>query len=344
MRVLVVTNHYPTLRRPGHGAFLADQVDSLRRIGLQVDVFFFDPKRTRVNYALRFPRMLRLVRSGSYDVMHSHHTYTTLLADLGRSLARRRIPIVFTNHEGEITDTQRSTRTWHPTSRLRHSLAVKRLAVRRADFVIHVARRTAEGLAVESPFDIIPCGVDLNLFTPLDRRACRAQLGISEDAVVLFFPAGPKAEGKRFPLAKAVYELLRTRMPGTILLTAGGIPHRSMPVYYNAADVVLQASFYEASPTVVKEALACEVPIVSTDSGDTREIVDGIPFCYVCSDDPAELAERSVECIGQRAEGGRRQLLQKGLSTEQVARRVARVYELVIGGAVGLTREAASGP
>lgn len=295
---------------------------------------FFNSKRTRFNYALHFPHLLHAVRRGSYDVVHSHHTYTTLLADFGRSLIRSPVPLVFTNHEGEITDARGSTRTWHPTSRLRHSLAVKQLAVRRADFVIHVAWQTAHRLVTDSPYDIIPCGVDLSVFTPLNRQACRAQLGIPQDTAVIFFPAGPRAEGKRFPLAKAAFDRIRVRMPDAILLTAGGIPHRSMPVYYNAADVVLQASFYEASPTVVKEALACEVPVVSTDSGDTREMIDGVPFCYICRDDPAELAERSVNCIGRRAEGGRQQLLRKGLSLEQVARRVVGVYERVIEDAV----------
>ena len=146
---------------------------------------------------------------------------------------------------------------------------------------------------------------------------------------LLFFPAGPRAEGKRFALAEAAHGIVRRRFPDCLFVTAGDIPYDLMPVYYNAVDVVIQASFYEASPTVVKEALACEVPLVSTDSGDTREMVQGVARCFVCSDDPAELAQRVGECVGGRADGGRQQLFSKGLGLEQVAQRIIHVYERV---------------
>jgi len=330
MRVLVVTNQYPIPGRPSFGAFVAEQVRSLVHAGVTVDVVFFNPKQTRLNYGLSLPRVVHAIRSASYDILHTHHTYSMLLVDAARRLVRSQIPIVLTNHEGEVTDTENRARTFHPTSWLRYSLFVKRIAARRADFVILVSQRAADLLAVDAPRDIIPCGVDLAKFAPLDRGKCRSQLGIPRDALVIFFPAGPQAEGKRFALAKAAYDLVRARVREAVLITAGEIPHQSMPLYYNAADVVLQASFYEASPTVVKEALACEVPIVSTDSGDTREMVDGVPFCFVCRDDPMDLAEHVLKCATQRAVGGREQLQKKGLSLEQVAQRLIRVYERVI--------------
>ncbi len=146
---------------------------------------------------------------------------------------------------------------------------------------------------------------------------------------MIFFPADPKAHGKRFALAAAAFELFRQAHPGATLRTGGEIRHDSMPLYFNAADAVLQTSFYEASPTVVKETLACEVPLVSTDAGDTREIIDGTPYCYVCPDDPQELASRLGHCVGRRVTGGRRRLRAKGLGLDQVAESLIQIYQRV---------------
>lgn len=331
MRVLIVTSMYPT-GSSYTGIFIAEQVRSLRAARVNVDVLSFNVGKTRLNYALSFPRLFRAIRSNGYSLVHTHHTYSFFLVDLARRLARTRVPIVLTNHEGEVLNSKGRARSWRPTSWLRHSLFLKRLAARRADFVIFVSQRVASAVSGSDRHAVIPCGIDLDKFKPLDRRQCREILGLPADRVVIFFPANPQAKGKWFALAEAAYEIVRKRLPGSLLLTGGSIPYDSMPVYYNAADVVLQSSFYEASPTIVKESLACEIPLVSTDSGDTREIVEGVSFCFVCGNDSLELADRILECLGHRALKGRQRLLVEGLSLEQVARKIIGVYERVLGG------------
>lgn len=333
LRVLLVTNMFPSARHPSYGIFVAEQVRSLREAGLDVEVFFFSPRETRLNYGLVLPRLVRALRSKRHDVLHTHHTYSLLLVELARRLARTPIPVVVTNHEGEALDAVKETRTWHPTSKLRHSLAVKRFAAQRADFTIFVSRQLSAAISQRVPHDVIPCGVDLGLFRPLDRQACRERLGFPRNAVVVFFPNNPRGRGKKFTLVEETFRIVSARVPEAILVTAGSIPNGVMPIYYNAADVVLQASYYEASPTVVKETLACEVPLVSTDSGDTREIVEGVPYCFVCRDDPLDLANHILLCLNQRATGGREQLVQRELGLDQVARRVIRVYQRVTAGA-----------
>ncbi len=332
LRVLLVTNMFPSARHPSYGIFVAEQVRSLREAGLDVEVFFFSPRETRLNYGLVLPRLVRTLRSKRYDLLHTHHTYSLLLVELARRLARTPIPVVVTNHEGEALDAVKETRTWHPTSKLRHSLAIKRFAAQRADFTIFVSRQLSAAISQSIPHDVIPCGVDLGLFRPLDRQACRERLGLPRDAVVIFFPNNPRGRGKKFTLVEDTFNIVHARVPGSILVSAGGIPYDVMPIYYNAADVVLQASYYEASPTVVKETLACEVPLVSTDSGDTREIVEGVPYCFVCRDDPRDMADRTLMCLNRRATGGRERLVQRELGLSQVARRVIRVYQQVAAG------------
>jgi glycosyltransferase involved in cell wall biosynthesis len=253
-----------------------------------------------------------------------------ILVDIAKRLTGSTTPVVFTQQEGEVLDVDDRTRTWHPTSRLRHSMRVKHFAARRADFVIFVSRQLAAVLPIDKPQGVIPCGVDLDKFRPLDRSECRRQLGLATDTLVIFFPGTPAKKFKRFELARQAYELVRREIPDSLIVTGGGIHADAMPLYYNAANVMLQTSFYEASPTVVKEALACEVPVVSTDVGDTREIIHGVPHCFVCAEDARELANRILEANGSRAVGGRAHLLQRGLGLNQVAQRVIEVYDWVL--------------
>ncbi len=327
MRVLVVTNLYLS----GHGNWVAEQVRSLRLAKVDVEVLFFNTRGARFNYPLNLPRIIRAIDSGRYDIIHTHGTYTTILVDVAKKWTRKSTPVVLTNHDSEILDTERRTRTWHPTSQLRHSLRMKRFASGRADFVIFVSRQLAAALAIDKPQDVIPCGVDLDKFQALDRRRCRKQLGLPTEGSVIFFPPDPANKRKRHELARRAYELVRRERPETLIVTGGGIAADAMPLYYNAANVMLQTSYCEASPTVVKEALACEVPVVSTDVGDTREIISGVPYCWVCSEDARELADRILEVNASRAVGAREHLARNGLGLNQVAQRVVRVYEQVLG-------------
>lgn len=330
MRILIVTSMYPSQNAPGYAPYMADQVRSLRELGLDIELLEFNPRGRRINYGLVFPSLIRALRAGC-DVVHTHHSYTLLLLYASRQVAGVKVPLVLTNHEGEALDFRRQTRTWHPTSWLRHSLYLKRLAARNADFAFFVSRKVRDAVVPDEQCEILPCGVDMGMFRPLDRGICRQKLGLPASSRIIFFPNNPRGAGKRFELAHHVYEILRKRNRLVELIVAdGSIPHKDMPLYYNAADVVLQASYYEASPTVVKEAVSCEIPLVSTDSGDTGEIVQGLPYCFVCPDDPATLASRIGDCFDHRAVGGRQRLRDLGLGLDQVARRLAEVYRGVV--------------
>jgi glycosyltransferase involved in cell wall biosynthesis len=329
MRILVVTGMYPTDGMPNYGAFVAEQVRSLRAAGVSVEVLFINPRATRLNYALGVRHVIQKLRAGAYDVIHTHHTYTLPIVDLARTLICRGVPVILTNHEGEALDKTRTSLSWHPASRLRRSITLKRLMARRADFAIFVSSKLAEAIATHNRYAVVPCGVDLDKFQPLEQAVCRQQLGISTEAPVVFFPADPNSEGKRFALARMAFQLILRSHPNAMLRTGGNIQHALMPLHYNAADAVIQTSFYEASPTVVKEALACEVPLVSTDAGDTREIIEGVPYCFVCRDNPPDLASRILCCIGHRATGGRDKLRARGLGLDQVAQNLIRIYRFV---------------
>ena len=129
-------------------------------------------------------------------------------------------------------------------------------------------------------------------------------------------------------MEKALVEVKRKRND-LQMITGGGISPTMMPFYMNASDVVVQTSRFEASPMVIKEALACEVPIVSTDVGDVKDLISKTRGCYLCHGDPKDVAVKidSALTYGKRTEG-RNQIQHLDLKT--IAKQVINVYEDIL--------------
>ncbi|MDP8924340.1 MAG: glycosyltransferase family 4 protein [Chloroflexota bacterium] len=107
----------------------------------------------------------------------------------------------------------------------------------------------------------------------------------------------------------------------------------------NACDVLLMTSLWEGSPNVVKEAMACDVPIVSVPVGDVPELLDGVEGCAVRPRDPRALGDALVEVLARREHPPTRAaLVRKGLAMESVARRVLGIYRDVLGRCQGSPR------
>jgi glycosyltransferase involved in cell wall biosynthesis len=169
-----------------------------------------------------------------------------------------------------------------------------RQTARQCDGIIavaeHLLRRLPENIP-NSKIKIIPCGIDLNLFKPIDRVLCRERLGWAEDTVhVLFQNTGDPV--KRPELASAAIERLKGLGVKTELHYLRGVPYDQVPIWLNASDVLLVTSHHEGSPTIVKEALACNLPIVSVAVGDIPQRIQGIKGCHLSAPDPVGLAAK----------------------------------------------------
>ena len=178
-------------------------------------------------------------------------------------------------------------------------------------------------------YDTIPAGVDMDRFRPMDRLACRSALGLRHDTPVVFFPANPDRDfSKGYSLFRDALSSLHSRVH---VLTGGTIHPEQMPVYMNAADVVVQTSRYEASPMVVKEALACERPLVSTIVGDVPDLCRGLTGCFTCTRDPHDVARKIESALALQgvAPGGRSRLAERRLSLAAVAERYVDLYRQV---------------
>lgn len=153
------------------------------------------------------------------------------------------------------------------------------------------------------PGIVIPCGVNLGAFKPYDRDEARARLRWPKDKFIVLFPFDPTRPEKRYDLARASVDRLVQNGVDAELMTVINVPNEEMPWYYSGANALLLSSDYEGSPTSIKEALACNLPVVSTRVGDVHEQLNGIAGTWICPPDAATIA-RSLRAAFDWSQNG----------------------------------------
>jgi glycosyltransferase involved in cell wall biosynthesis len=250
-----------------------------------------------------------------------------------RKLLHRTTPVLFTFHESEFLKPPGiKDETADALKRLVYSRRIKRAALDLADLAIPVWEGLTRELGYTGDQVVLPCGTDVELFRPMDATMCRREIGVEDGERVVFFPAyifgvGSKRQFKGIDLFEAAVDRVTREVDGVRVITGGSIPRRSMPHHMNAADAVVQTSAFEASPMVIKEAMACNAPIVSLDVGDTRDVVGDTPGCYIVEPDAKAVATAITTAMEHGRTAGRERLLALGLDMDKIARRLVEVYE-----------------
>ncbi len=257
MRALVVSNMRPDARHPERGRFVRDQVAALRALGdVDVELYEFAPgARALAAAALALRRRHRRRRGEPYDVVHAHFGLTAWPALAVPARVR-----ALTVHGTDVR---------HPRTRLATAAAlptIDLLAAASSSLAAELPTRAARRRAL-----VLPCGVDLARFRPLARVEARTRLGLRPHDRYALFPADPARAYKRHDRALAV-----ARGEGVELLTLGGVDPDAVPLWVNAADVVLVPSEREGFGLAVLEALACDVPVLATPVGVHAEALAGV--------------------------------------------------------------------
>lgn len=314
LRILVVTNLWP-VGGGFQGVFVAEQVDALRKLGHQVDVEVVARDRGKLDYLLAGARVRRRVRGGGYHVVHVHYGLTALAGSCAGP-----VPRVLTLHGSDInTPWQRR---------------VTRLGGRGYAARTYVSRRLAQ-TARDPDGDIIPLGVDFELFQPLDQAVARSQLGLAAGEHVLLFGGAPGNTVKGYDVFLDVLAAVRRRgVPvRELVLAQPGQARTAVVTKIAAADALLFTSRQgaEGSPMVVKEAAAMGLPVVSVDVGDVAEVLAGVTPSAVVPFPPDRIglidalatAVVKVLATGGRSNGRERLAW---LDSRAVAERMVAVY------------------
>jgi teichuronic acid biosynthesis glycosyltransferase TuaC len=328
MRILAVTNIYPSSANPALGTYVAQQVKSLHGIGLAVDVWYLDRAVQGRGVYLRMSKRLReKVKGGRYDLVHI--MYSGIMADLATK-AVRSMPTVVTIHGSDLQGSELSP----PLQRLSAYIGVlaTRRAARRADGVITVSPGLRAALPANidrSKVRVIPCGIDLERFKPQDRLKCRQELGWDGNALHILFATAREDPIKRPELAFKAVDALRDLGMRAEMHVMQGIPYDRVPTWINASNALILTSQREGSPTIVKECLACNVPVVSVDVGDVANLMEGVEGCLIAAADPAALAAGlRAACSMRRQINGRGRM--ECLSLERTAIQIQEFYNEVL--------------
>jgi teichuronic acid biosynthesis glycosyltransferase TuaC len=319
-RVLVVTNMWPDEADPSFGIFVREQMESLRPLGVEYDVQFINGRRSRWNYLRAIGEMRAKLRATPYDLIHAHFGLSGLVARF-----QYRVPLVVTLHGDDVMGQFR--RDGSITLMGRFYQASSFLLARMASAVIVQSQRMKSKLRLECA-RIIPCGVDLDLFKPMDAGEARRALNLPLGKKFVLFPYDRSVERKRFDLVEAATRLAQRDIPNLEILEVVNQPHERLPLYMNASDVFVLASLAEGSPMAVKEAMALNLPVVAVDVGDVPELLGGIEGCFLVPREAGAIAERIVEVCRSGRHGNLRYRMEP-LSMEATAQKIVGVYAAV---------------
>jgi teichuronic acid biosynthesis glycosyltransferase TuaC len=328
MRVLIVTNMYPTPGVPHGGTFVAAQVESLRALAVEIEVWHLRRQEEgRGVYRGLAQKVRRIVAAHEPDLVHVQ--YGGVLASRISGAVRDR-PVLVSFCGDDLLGSPGAGLLDFVAGRV-NVVASRRAAARAAGIVVK-SRNLYDALPRSVDREtvwILPNGVDLSRFRPMDNRECQRRLGWDVEHRHVLFPAPPNRSEKRFPLAEAAVAELDGATGRTELHSLSGIEHADVPIWLNAADVVLLTSSREGSPNAIKEALACNVPVVSVDVGDVAERLEGIAGCYLAEATPEDLARKLRHVLERpgRVDG---QARMSELGIERVAARLRDIYQMLV--------------
>jgi len=323
IRVLMITSEWPdNAAWGGTATFIARQVDFLRAGGVSVDVFRFRGFGNPIRYASAWVGVHRRLRTKQYDLVHAQFGQSGLLA------LPKHLPLVVT-FRGDDLEGVLSERTGRLTARGRLLPMLSRVVARRADATIVVSAHMKALLHRQAQPHVIPSGLDLERFRLIPRAEARRYAGLPADKRLVLFVGSPTSSRKRYDLARRAVAIVNQSLP-TELVLGWGVPHEEIPYFMNACDALVFTSCQEGSPNVVKEALACNLPVVSVAIGDVPERLRDLAGCEVSADDRPETIAAALARALRRGEriASRERMLE--LDERVITERVIGVYRSVL--------------
>lgn len=327
IRVLQLTNLYPSPSAPVFGVFVKEQVESIDACPLagkvEQIVKVIQGRRDGPKAYMEAVLALRdLVRTKQIDLVHAHH----LLSGAIVGLALLDIPAVvsFMNQPGHQLP------GWP-------SLVEAGLF----RFVIHrsqcqIFKTPVPNVLPRSPnATFLPNGVDLNFFKPVPRRRAREQLGLPRDEFVLLFVSANSLDrpAKRRDRFIELCKILENHYGAPVYrLEASEESRSAMKLMYSAADFHVLTSDHEGSPNSAKEALACDCRVVATPVGSLPQLLSDVEGCAISSElDANALAAAIIRLRQSPRPDGRTALVRKGLDQESVAVKLIEIYTSLAG-------------
>jgi len=292
-------------------AFIHEQIEAIKKeFNVEFDIFLIKGRGIK-GYIKNYIYLLRKIKSSNYDLIHAHYGLSGLI-----SVLQFKFPVVVTFHGSDINNKKTNL--------------ISSFVSLCSKWRIFVSQKMLERIVIKpkSHFSVIPCGVNVNIFHSMSKREAKSRLDLSNKRRYILFSSGFDNKIKNYPLAKSAVEKLNNKVE---LLELKNFSRSEVNLHINACDLLLMTSFSEGSPQVVKEAMACNCPIVSTDVGDVKEVIENTKGCYITSFEPEDVAEKIKLALdfGKRT-NGRQRIIDLGLDSNTIAKKIFDIYTNIL--------------
>lgn len=291
----------------GPSDVVLNQYKSLIDIGLDVDLYTIEGQGI-LGYLKNIIPLRRKIKTNSYNVVHAHYSLSGIVASLASA---KPLIVSLMGSDAHITG-------W-----------IKKVTLyfqkRNWDATILKSSDMQNKLNLNS-YQILPNGVNTDRFCPMSKNEARNILNIGHSDKILVFIANPKREEKNFKLAEDTLTCIKTQ--NVKLITVHNVPNEKIPLYLNAADALVLTSVYEGSVNVVKEAMSCNTPIVSTDVGDVQKNISGLLNCFISSNRPEDFASKIDQVLmSDQRSNGRDRVFKLKLDSVSIANKLKETYK-----------------
>ncbi len=294
----------------GISPIIKNQGDSLVNLGVSVSFYTIKGKGF-YGYFKNIWLLRNYLNVNKFDIIHAHYLLSAIVVTL---TFHKRIVVSLMGSD------VKSKGYYKFIIRFFNSFFWEQLIVKSNDM-----KKT---VGIESAL-VIPNGVNMEVFKPLPKVDSLIKIGWDPNKKHILFAADPSRKVKNFDLAKKSFDLLDNRNIDLHFLV--NIPNSEAVYYYNAADLVLLTSFWEGSPNVIKEAMSCNKPIVSTNIGDVEWIFGPTNGCYMSEFNPFNIKSAIEEAIifaeKFNSTEGQKRLLELGLNSESIALQILDTYK-----------------
>ncbi len=302
--------------KAGISPIIKNQGESLRKQGVELEYFTIKGKGIK-GYLKNIKPLKQFLKQNQFDIVHAHYSLVALVAILAGAK-----PIVVSFMGDDVLGSQRDDGSFMLYGKF--IVSVSKIVNRLVSFSIVKSKEMQDKMPNA---EIIANGVDFNKYKPLDKKFSCKKINKDEKSNYILFPANPNRQEKNYNLFQNAVSLINKEFIETMYYD--NTPNEYTPFYYNAASVVVLTSYHEGSPNVIKEAMACNIPIVSTDVGDVREVIGKTKACYITSFEPEDVADKIKKALafGKRTTG-REDI--KHLESSVVAKRIIAIYKKVL--------------
>lgn len=302
--------------------FSREQVSALMSEGIHIETYYF-AARMSVGGIIRAVRdIVSLVKGARCNIIHAHYgTITALVCAMAAILTHTRLVLTF--HGSDLNPTP----VVDGYARDFAQRMTSNVAALFSDRIICVSHGLKNRLWWRRDTAIVvPCGVNLSVFYPQDRKISRETLGLSPSAKYVVFNNGNRSLVKREDLAIAAVAIVQSTMPETELLVLRNIEAKKVPIYLSAANCLIICSDSEGSPTILKEAMACNLPVVSVDVGDVSYQLQGVTGAIIADKTPAAIASGILRILSGDVPTNGRERIAGRLDSATIAGQVRSCY------------------